>query len=212
PNSYATLKIIDLRDTPLRDIDIAYLHHLPALAALLLDDTGIGNEAMYHLVSLRRTLTDLHVRNNPRIDDDAVPALLLLSKLRSLSLYGTSVGMAGLRRFAGTIHEEDRHLDIEIPVACDEYIEDISAKYMIDPRPPLITDPAACASLSVAALRRNLTEHAAYNDAIVAGGTKGEMVERLERILETRRMDLLVRAMVWGEDGSGVLEGSGSAG
>ncbi|KZT27210.1 hypothetical protein NEOLEDRAFT_1061180, partial [Neolentinus lepideus HHB14362 ss-1] len=206
PNSFGKLSVMDLRDTPLRDIDLTYVHHLSGLAVLLLDNTGIGNEAMYHLVSLRRTLTDLHVRTNPAIDDDAVPALLMLNKLRSLSLYGTSVEMPGLRRFARTINQEDRHLDIEIPVPCEEYIEDMASKYMINPHPPLIVDPAACDSLSVAALKRNLSEHANYNNTIIASGTKVEMAVRLRGILETRKMDLLVRTMLWGEEGQESVE------
>ncbi|TFK50185.1 hypothetical protein OE88DRAFT_1632051, partial [Heliocybe sulcata] len=206
PNSFARLAIMDLRDTSLQDIDLTYLHHLPLLAVLLLDNTGIGNEAIFHIVSLRRTLTDIHVRSNPAIDDDAVPALLMLTHLRSLSLYGTSVGMPGLRRFARTINQEDRHLDIEIPAACEEYIEDMASKYMINPRPPLIVEPGACDSLSVAALKRNLGEHANYNKAIVTSGTKAEMMGRLKGLLEARKMDLLVRAMVWGEEGQESLE------
>jgi hypothetical protein len=60
-----------------------------------------------------------------------------------------------------------------------------------------VTDPAAVAPLSIGALRRNLAAHAARNGAILAGGTKAEMSERLERVLTLRRQDLVVRAMMW---------------
>lgn len=71
---------------------------------------------------------------------------------------------------------------------------------MINPQPPLIVDPAACATLSVSALKRNLAEHAVFNLTIIASGTKAELVARLKSILEMRQMDMLVREMICGED------------
>jgi len=73
-------------------------------------------------------------------------------------------------------------------------------KYELDPRPPLITEPDACAQLSAAALQRNLAAHAMKNPDIVAGGGKVEMTERLRTLLEMRRMDMLVRDMIHGVD------------
>lgn len=70
-------------------------------------------------------------------------------------------------------------------------------RYMLHPVPPLITDPAACADLSVAALRRNLVAHAGYDERIVVGGTREEMAERLEKLLRMREEDMGVREMVW---------------
>jgi hypothetical protein len=86
------------------------------------------------------------------------------------------------------------------------FCSDIHAEYDVQPLPPLITNPEVCAQLSTAALKRNLAGHAACNPNIVATGTKTEMVERLERILKMRKMDLLVRDMIWaeGDDDDGV--------
>lgn len=70
-------------------------------------------------------------------------------------------------------------------------------KYLLNPTPPLISDPALCTHLSAAALKRNLSAHAICNPAILAGGTKAEMKARLKEILETRAMDLRVRGMMW---------------
>jgi hypothetical protein len=160
---------------------------------------------------------DLSIASNPLVNDDAAPALLLLFKLSYLSILDTGIGMAGLRLMARTIHEERRVIGIEIPTVCEYYIDskslflfcsdkdcmlshsDMQSKYMINPKPPLIVEPTACASLSVSALRRNLTEHAAFNPSIITSGSKVELVARLQHILKTRKMDVLVRDMMWGE-------------
>lgn len=72
-------------------------------------------------------------------------------------------------------------------------------KYMINPQAPYIVEPSACSSLSVAALKRNLTLHATFNAEIITTGSKPELVARLKGILETRKLDILVREMIWGE-------------
>ena len=79
-------------------------------------------------------------------------------------------------------------------------LKDIPKAYLLHPSSPLITDPEACSTLSCAALRRNLSAHAESNAAIVVGGTKDEMVLRLEGLLRTRKLDLLVRRMIGIED------------
>ncbi|KAG5651416.1 hypothetical protein H0H81_008724 [Sphagnurus paluster] len=144
----------------------------------------------------------LSIGSNPGITDDAVPPLLLLRKLSFLSILDTGIHMPGLRRLAKTIYDEDRVIDIEIPTACEDYVDgEIHKKYALDPRPPLITDPAVCRQLSTAALQRNLEAHAEINPAILAVGSKLEMAERLQGILEMRMADILVRDMILGVDG-----------
>lgn len=49
--------------------------------------------------------------------------LLLLSKLRYLSLGGTAIGMVGLRRLAAELYENPREFEIEAPESCHEYTE-----------------------------------------------------------------------------------------
>lgn len=71
---------------------------------------------------------------------------------------------------------------------------------MIDPRPPFIVDATACKALSISALKCNLAKHAEYNPSIVSTGTKSELIARLQTILETRKLDLLVREMIWGDE------------
>jgi hypothetical protein len=78
---------------------------------------------------------------------------------------------------------------------------DMHTKYLLNPRPPLITNPQVCAQLSIAALQRNLASHAQVNPAVLAAGSKEEMVARLESLLERRKMDMLVRDMILGLEG-----------
>ena len=75
------------------------------------------------MVYLKRTLTQLSLAKNPNIDNEAVPAILLLSKLSFLSIFDTSIEMIGLRRLAETIFEDNRAMDVEIPFICEAYID-----------------------------------------------------------------------------------------
>ncbi|RDB25528.1 hypothetical protein Hypma_006214 [Hypsizygus marmoreus] len=201
PNSFLFLSELSLSGIHIPDFDITHIHRLPKLSTLLLDNTAISNEAIFLLVPLRRTLTQLSLASNPAIDDDAVPAILLLSKLSFLSILNTSIKMPGLRRLAKTIYHDDRVIDIEIPTACERYVDNMHLKYALDVRPPLIINPRVCAQLSSGALKRNLAAHAMANPDIIAEGGKAEMAERLRLLLETRDMDLLVRDMILGIDG-----------
>ncbi|KAF7965926.1 hypothetical protein HWV62_14438 [Athelia sp. TMB] len=198
PNSFLFISELIFSGTPIHDFDLIHIHHLPRLARLALDDTEIGNEAMFLLVPLKRSLLDLTVAGNPRIDDNAIPPIMSLNRISYLSIVDTAIGMEGLRMLARTIHSEDRAIEIAIPVLCEFYIDNMDSKYMIEPKAPLIVDPTACAALSVAALKRNLSGHAAFNPDIVSSGTKLELVERLKKILETRQIDMVIRDMLWG--------------
>ena len=80
-------------------------------------------KSVFLLVSLKRTLTQLSLAKNPNIDNEAVPAILLLSKLSFLSIFDTSIEMIGLRRLAETIFEDNRAVNVEIPIICEAYID-----------------------------------------------------------------------------------------
>ena len=79
--------------------------------------------SVFLLVSLKNTLSRLSLARNIDINEDAVPAILLLFNLSFLSILDTSIGMVGLRRLAESIHRYDRLMDIEIPFVCEEYID-----------------------------------------------------------------------------------------
>ncbi|KAL4264542.1 hypothetical protein AB1N83_005057 [Pleurotus pulmonarius] len=206
PNAFLFLTELSLNGAQLRDIDILHIHHLPRLSSLFIEETGIGNEAVYHLAALKRTLAFLSLSRNPAIDDDAVPALLVLTKLEYLCLVGTGVRMPGLRRFANVIWDDDRTIRIDCPADCEKYISRVHTKYLTCPAPPLIVAPEVCGQLSAGALKRNLAAHAIANPAIFAGGSKQEMVIRLRDILEMRRSDLLVRDLILGVEEDGEVD------
>ncbi|KAF7311901.1 hypothetical protein MIND_00201400 [Mycena indigotica] len=196
PNGFFFLSELSFNGTPVQDIDLVHIHHLPRLVTLLLNNTGIRNEAIFHIVALRRSLLQLSIATNPHIDDEAIPALILLSKLSFLTILDTSIDMPGLRRLAKVVQDERRMIDIEVPTSCESYIDALSLNYLADIAPPLISLPSLVNDLSAAALKRNLSAHAAHNASIVACGTKQEMAARLKTILETREMDLMVREML----------------
>jgi hypothetical protein len=197
PHSFQCLTELDLSDTTISDYDLTHIHHLPRLSTLLLNATGVGNEAyispsparpasspprsVFHLLALRHTLSFLHLEDNRLITDDAAPALVLLGKLRFLSLLGTGLRMPGLRRFA--LYTPAR-VALIIPAACEAYLSHL---------PPRAVSPNP-AAMGVAALRKTL---AAYGAS--AGGGKAEMVERLTEVLARMEEDWAVRAMLWGE-------------
>lgn len=71
---------------------------------------------------MRHSLAHLHLEANARIDDDAVPALLVLSRLRFLTLIDTGLRMPGLRRLARALRDQRRAVDVAIPRACEAYV------------------------------------------------------------------------------------------
>ncbi|KAL0576087.1 hypothetical protein V5O48_005886 [Marasmius crinis-equi] len=224
PNSFLFLSDLSFSGTPVNDLDLLHVVRLPKLRRLWLENTAIGDEAIYHLTGLRGTLNALSVASNPRVTDDAVPALILLSKLQFLSLVGTGIGMVGLRKLASVVDREKRVIDVEIPESCENYVANLesSAQYLLQISPPLISVPSVCAQLSMGALKRNLEAHLAVAAArapmidpqtqlrltgantfsstteITAFLTKEEMKRKLEDILRTREVDLLVRGMISG--------------
>ncbi|KIK98019.1 hypothetical protein PAXRUDRAFT_9828 [Paxillus rubicundulus Ve08.2h10] len=182
------------------DFDLVHIQSLRQIQKLVLASTGIGNEGVFHIVSLKHKLLHLDLSKNPKIDDDAIPALILFENLHYLSIFDTGVLMPGLRRLAVDIQEDGRIIDIEIPSMCEAYIDNLNKQYLLHPAPPLITDPAVCSVLGKAALSRNLAAHAATNSSIHLLGTRKEMAERLKKILEMRKLDLIVQSMLAGED------------
>ncbi|KAF9818789.1 hypothetical protein IEO21_02569 [Rhodonia placenta] len=188
PNSFLFLSELSLSGATLQDYDLTNIHHLPRLSRLWISNTGIGNEGIFHLVALKRSLTELDIALNPRVDDDAIPALITLPKLRFVSLFDTSMRMPGFRRLAVALRSRmDRErIQVEVPRECEEYLE-------------------TCEELSVSALRRNLAEHAVFNASILTDGSKEEMVERLKRILTRREMDLVARDLLW-QDADKILD------
>lgn len=78
---------------------------------------------VFLLVPLKNTLVELSIAHNPRIDDYAVSAILLFSRLSFLSIFETGIGMEGLRRLAINVANEDHIIDIHIPIVCEFYVD-----------------------------------------------------------------------------------------
>lgn len=87
--------------------------------------TVFASHSIFHLVALKRSLTELDIALNPRVDDDAIPALITLPKLRFVSLFDTSMRMPGFRRLAVALRSRmDRErIQVEVPRECEEYLE-----------------------------------------------------------------------------------------
>ena len=177
---------------------------------------------IFLLIPLKRTLVHFSIGKNPAINDDAIPALIMLKNLKLLILQGTQVDMGGLRRLASSIHSENRKLRIEIPLHCQHYlgrkllvlsrrliklltehhmVTDIHHHYLLHPVPPLLNkyDREDIWNLQLVELRRNLAAHSAVNRAILTTGNKTEMRLRLSDVLMKRERDLMVKRMY--EDG-----------
>ncbi|OCH90333.1 hypothetical protein OBBRIDRAFT_826004, partial [Obba rivulosa] len=163
PNSFLFLKELNLANACLSDYDMISIHQLPRLSRLCLCRTGIGNEAIYHLVALRHTLAQLDLTENPEVDDDSIAPLTLFRKLQGLYLFDTSIRMPGLRRLAISFETRTGQtpLDIEAPRECEEYLYNMHKEYVVQPGPSLATDPLVCKTLSTDALRHNLAAHTA---------------------------------------------------
>ncbi|KAI0311257.1 hypothetical protein OF83DRAFT_1177766 [Amylostereum chailletii] len=209
PESFVSLTTLFLDYAALHDRDLLFLHRLPALKRLSMCSTGISNEAVFYTVALKASLAALVLRDNPGVTDDAAPALSLLTHLSSLSLTGTGLTMHGLRKLVPAL---SRLAHLDIPTACEEYLDSLHTRYLLAPAPPLVTDPDACAALALAALKRNLHAHAQCDPEsdVVATGSKAQMCRRLKEVLVRRREDLAVREVVWrGREGEGEEEEGG---
>ena len=175
-----------------------------------------------HLVSLRRSLIELYIGANPRVDDDVITPLLMLSKLSRLSVVDTGVSIQGLRRFAvsvdgaGQAHPRihvsrewidylrSKHRDPNRigPFFCSDRVFSANAgleeTYQSEVRPPLIEDPSQCRRLSLTALKINLSLHTKCDVALLETATKPELTSRLEEFLLIRCADFLLREFVFG--------------
>ncbi|KIJ32498.1 hypothetical protein M422DRAFT_234044 [Sphaerobolus stellatus SS14] len=196
PHSFTNLRTIILDNVCLDDFDITKIHHLPALSAIHLNSTRIGDEAIHHLISLKYQLEELFIDNNARITDHCVPSLCLMFNLKVLHFYGTNISMPGLRKLCKSIKDSNRSVLLDVPSECNQYLTHLHEQYQLYPVAPLIIDPAAVSSLSVNALKANLAGHAQFNPSIYLSGSRPELVNRLRGILARREGDLVVKEVL----------------
>ncbi len=72
----------------------------------------------------------------------------------------------------------------------------MSSEYIVDIKPPLISDPEEVWRAQLNELRRNLAAHSAANTTISVAGNKSELRGRLVKLLQRRRDDFLVMGML----------------
>jgi len=60
---------------------------------------------------------------NPGINNEAVPAILILHRLSFISIQYTGIDMAGLRKIADVVGQEKRVIRIRLPFSCENYIK-----------------------------------------------------------------------------------------
>lgn len=80
-------------------------------------------DSVFLLVSLKRSLIELDVAFNPSINNDAVPALIILRKLRFLTLLDTRITMVGLRILCSAVQGNKYPIELEVPRECEIYVE-----------------------------------------------------------------------------------------
>lgn len=73
--------------------------------------------------------------------------------------------------------------------------------YQSEIRPPLIEDPSECSTLSLTALKINLSLHAKLDARSLETATRAELTSQLEEFLYVRRADILLREFVFGSGG-----------
>jgi Leucine-rich repeat (LRR) protein len=99
------LRRLSMNELALDESDLAHLSSLVNLESLSLSraesDGSLTNQGMQHLSPLK-SLSSLTI-NNANIDDDGVTTVAKLSKLRTLSLYGTQISDAGLANLANQL-------------------------------------------------------------------------------------------------------------
>ncbi|KAH9962559.1 hypothetical protein BGW80DRAFT_864324 [Lactifluus volemus] len=99
--------------------------------------------------------------------------------------------MTGLRRLVPF----SKHLHLDVPISCEQYLSELHTQYMLSPLSSLITRPDEAYDLDLGALKRNLLAHAAHDKMIRITGDKLTLCLRLVELLERRRDDLAVRVM-----------------
>ncbi|CCX16522.1 hypothetical protein FPQ18DRAFT_403143 [Pyronema domesticum] len=184
-----SLTTLSFRNRYLTTSSISLLRMIPALVSLDLTATSITNHALYHL-TVHTSLSLLNLNNNPSITDDVRPVFSALPSLRSLYLRGTSFTTPALRRLVTEDLPKGCRL-LSIPAPTIEALNSRGERYCMEiPQGEgYLEDPAVVGNQGVEVLRRNLELHKRCNKDIQTSGTKVELAGRLRGVLEKRRGD-----------------------
>jgi hypothetical protein len=120
-----------------------------------------------------------------------------MSSLKSLYLRGTSFTTPALRRLVTEDLPKGCRL-LSIPAPTIEALNSRGERYSIEipGGQGYLEDPALVGSQGVEVLRRNLELHKRCNNDIQTSGTKVELVGRLRGVLEKRRGDERILAVL----------------
>ncbi|RPA98859.1 hypothetical protein L873DRAFT_1686018 [Choiromyces venosus 120613-1] len=187
-NQFTALTTLSLRNTQLSNNDLSLLMLLTSLADLDISNTGLGIHSLHHIVCHHKTLVQLNLSHNQGMDDDCRVPLAALPKLARLYLRGTSISMPGLRRLVTRALPNNCRL-LSLPNHCITYLNDRKSHYSIDIPDSYVHDPKKLENMSLPELRKNLELHARVNGDILLTGSKSDLFNRLNNILQNRLAD-----------------------
>ncbi|CAI2169666.1 1956_t:CDS:2 [Funneliformis geosporum] len=195
PNGFQYLKSFKLSFMPIEDSYFNNLRGLKNLDELVIESTGIGNEALCHLVALKSNLTFLNITGNKKIDDDSISILVLFEKLEVLLLNKTSISMDGIRKLISETQSTDLS-QISIPSSCRKYLKRRYEIYCVKHKEGMKVDPSKVQFMSLLEIRQQLMFHYTVNNYINIVGHKEELEETLREILTRRNYDAKVMLLV----------------
>ncbi|GBB91959.1 hypothetical protein RclHR1_19430006 [Rhizophagus clarus] len=198
PNGFKHLKSLKLSYMPIKD---SYFNNFRGLNLdeLVIDNTGIGDEALVYLVALKDNLCLLNITGNKKITDDSIFILVLFEKLVVLLLDDTSISMDGIRKFVSKTTSTDLS-QISIPSPCRKYLNRRKEIYCVEYKQGMKIDPSEVEFMNLTEIRRQLMFHYEVNTNINIVGSKEELEESLKEILKRRRDDAKAMMLTGGRD------------
>jgi hypothetical protein len=198
PNGFKYLKSLKLSYIPIKDSYFNNFRNLN-LDELVIDNTGIGDEALAYLVALKDNLCLLNITGNYKITDDSIFILVLFEKLVVLLLDDTSISMDGIRKLVSKTTSIDLS-QISIPSTCRKYLNKRKEIYCVEHKQGMKVDPLEVKFMSLSEIRQQLMFHHEVNNNINIVGSKEELEELLREILKRRRDDAKVMLLTGGRD------------
>lgn len=117
PNSFFNLTILNLSSLPLTPLHLFHLRSL-SLTALNLSHTPIDLTGIAMLAPLAPRLEKLSLKGCLGVEDECLPVLGVLGKLKWIDLEGTEVGVKEVRRWVVKSEVAQKELKGVCPPAC----------------------------------------------------------------------------------------------
>ncbi|KAG0635684.1 hypothetical protein HOY80DRAFT_892629 [Tuber brumale] len=198
-DQFSALTTLSLRNTQLSNNDLSLLMLLTSLADLDISNTGLGVHSLHHIVCHHKTLVQLNLSHNQGMDDDCRVPLAALPGLARVYLRGTNISMPGLRRLVtGALPGNCRLLSL--PNHCITYLNNRESHYSMDIPDSYAHDPKKLENMNLPELKRNLQLHSRANNEILLTGSKSELFNRLNNILQSRLADMRILKMLGREE------------